>query len=66
MPSTMEVEDTNFHHVHKRQFTSYNLAVILAMCSTASVSMGYSASIIGPSLGKCSLSHHMLSRRKLT
>lgn len=39
-------------HVASRQFQFYNVAVILFM-GCASVAMGYSASIIGTTLGRC-------------
>jgi len=42
--------DVHVEHVHKRQFKHYNIMVIGAMCF-ASMGMGYSASIIGTTLG---------------
>jgi hypothetical protein len=42
--------DVHVEHVHKRQFRYYNIMVIGAMCF-ASMGMGYSASIIGTTLG---------------
>lgn len=45
IPASVHVE-----HVQKRQFKYYNLMVIGAMCF-ASMGMGYSASIIGTTLG---------------
>ena len=42
--------DIHVEHVHKRQFKYYNIIVIAAM-SFASMGMGYSASIIGTTLG---------------
>ena len=42
--------DVHVEHVHKRQFKHYNIMVIAAMCF-ASMGMGYSASIIGTTLG---------------
>lgn len=42
--------DVHVEHVQKRQFKYYNIVVIGAMCF-ASMGMGYSASIIGTTLG---------------
>jgi hypothetical protein len=42
--------DVHIEHVHKRQFKHYNIMAIAAMCF-ASMGMGYSASIIGTTLG---------------
>lgn len=42
--------DVHVEHVQKRQFKYYNIMVIGAMCF-ASMGMGYSASIIGTTLG---------------
>ena len=42
--------EAHVEHVHKRQYRYYNLMVIGAM-SFASMGMGYSASIIGTTLG---------------
>jgi hypothetical protein len=44
------VGQVHVEHVQKRQFRYYNLMVIGAMCF-ASMGMGYSASIIGTTLG---------------
>jgi hypothetical protein len=42
--------DVHVEHLRKRQFKHYNIMVIAAMC-WASMGMGYSASIIGTTLG---------------
>lgn len=47
----VNVNDAHVEHVQKRQFKYYNLMVIGAM-SFASMGMGYSASIIGTTLGE--------------
>jgi hypothetical protein len=43
-------EEVHVEHVQKRQYKYYNIMVIAAM-SFASIGMGYSASIIGTTLG---------------